>query len=467
MARACGTATPAAEVSRTSSSTTTRYTSGPAAGNNFGGPTGRPRHAEQLPTGTGEWLGTTAAGALYQRTDHTIAVGDDATLGWQLPRRITVWAIAPDGRRFAYLDAGTYDGVIVVRDLARRTELRSAPLASPTALTWLDDQTLVFATGTAKRPRLHRARVSTSIEPDEVIVEPDEGWFGHIASGGGRVVFNDLHPATRARIISRTAASGTVVTDLDRTTMAVVLGWTGADEMISWTRQSHTLELWKDDQARPTKIRVELEPASATLMDDTLIVALRDLGGRRVQAYSLVTGEQRWAQPESSAVRCAADRTAPCFSIRSAGGRDEVVRIDPATGVTDAKVLFAGDVVDLAVDARGERLIIAGQRKHLIELDATTGEHTRDIPTGMATARSVALDRMGGLLVTGTLAAGAYQVVSIRDQLTVLVTSSDEIPSLIRVNSDGSRLTTSARMYAPDAWLLELSTRCSRDPESC
>ncbi|MDQ3338639.1 MAG: serine/threonine protein kinase [Myxococcota bacterium] len=406
----------------------------------------------------GAWVGQTTVGHLFYRIGHGVSIHDGTRIvrEWPIPKIAELFVISPNKERVAILEADRFSGEIVVRDAARDVELRSSRIENPTALAWQDDRTLLYATGTTENPTIFRMAVTDRFGVPERLYTLDRGWFGELAAAGGRVYFIEMAPKSRARVVDRATQ---FTRELDASTVGAAMAWTGDDEFLTWHRTTGRIERRTIAGTLVlTEIKLAGEPANATLAGDTVIAAVRGAGGRALVAHSLSTGKRLWSHPPSTmlAIRCADDRQPPCFALRHTGGVDQLVAIDPTTGVTSTTVLHQGAIEDLAVNEAGDRIILAMRTGPMFEL-STDGTELAKYPTPFVTVRSVSYDRGEGFLIAGTLVRNTFQVGRLVDgQLTVIAHAENDLLSLVRPSRDGKRVLVHARVYAPVLWELPL-----------
>jgi len=408
---------------------------------------------------SGRWYGRTAIGDLVYRLkggDLFVFDGTREVTSWPVTGVIDVTAVSPNGNRVAWIETTRFKGRIVIRDLDTSTQVASDMLDAPTAIAWLDDGTLIYATGTLEQPRIQRAEISkTTFGEATQIYGSDVGWFGGLRVHGSTMYVMEMHPTTRARVIERTK-DGRAAHDLDNATAGAALAWTNDDKFLTWNRDTHRVDLRAGELVEITKLAIEGEPANATVADDALIVALRGNEGRRVLAVSRADGQPLWRHDDKRtlAVRCANDRHAPCFAIRSDGGTEQIVTLDPRTGELGTTPLYTGKFEDIAVSDDGKRLLVSPDGILVSELD-NTGKLVATYDTAMTNVRSLAFDPHGGILVGGTLARNNYQVrrvAAVGAKFEILSQADDDILSLVRPSRDGSRILVLARSFAPEIW---------------
>ena len=409
----------------------------------------------------GRWMGRTKRGDLVFRRDLpalTVMEGGSVVASWPTQPWVEVTAISPSGERVAYLETSRFSGTIVVHDLATGARLESARFDAPTALTWLDDHTLAYGTGTLEQPRIYRVEVTaTGFGTPVEIYGIDVGWFGQLRAHGTSLFATEMHPSTRVRVIDRSTKQ-TSVHDLDNATGGAALGWTGPDEYLTWNRDTRRVDRRRGLQIDLTRIALDGEPANATLADDTLIVTLRRPRGREAIALSRTDGTQLWRHGDhlTLAVRCANDEHAPCFAVRSSERGETVVTLDPRTGELGTTALWTGPVEDIAVSADGKRLLVASASRVITEIDPA-GKQLATHESPLTTIRSVAYDPTGGILVGGTWSRNNYQVGRVvGDKFHILSQADDDLMSLVRPSRDGRSVLVLARVFSPEVWRLEL-----------
>jgi hypothetical protein len=425
--------------------------------------------ATRTDTPDATWIGRARDGDLYLETSDPATRADlvlrlvgkaGAIRSWTLPALIEVFATSPDGRRFAYLvDSSRFSGRIEVLDLAGGAPVATGRLIEPTAVTWLDSDTLLYATGTAEQPTIQRARVTADgVGPATVLYRRESGWFSLLRASPGRVYFVDAQPSARARMIDRGGA-GTSVQDYAPTVVAAGLGWQDGDEFLAWTSATRTVERRSARQPRgSTPVLLAGEPANATLAGELLIAAVRKSGGRDVVASSLTDGTSPWqhVRDGTSVVRCAGDRAPPCFAVHGTEiGHQQLVTLDPATGAMGTRVILEGVIDDIAVRADGQRILVSN-RTAIREIDLD-GAETTHFPPLLPSIRSVAYDPRGGILLAGTLRQNTYQIGRYADgRYTLLAQTDNDILSMVRPSPSGEQILVLARTFDPELWTLPL-----------
>ncbi|MBA3453430.1 MAG: protein kinase [Deltaproteobacteria bacterium] len=410
---------------------------------------------------SGFWYGRTKLGdVVHHYSEQLMTISDQGkeVRRWALDGNANEVATSPDGRRVAYIDAARFTGKLAVRNVETGSLLTSAEVVSPTSLTWENNETLLYATGTLEQPRIMRVSIAGGRfgTPTEVF-GLDTGWFGPMAMRGNRLYLIQMQPSPRARLVDRTGGASSS-RDLDHA--SVSLGWIGNGEYLSWSRNTHSVERRAEDAIELTRAVLDGEPANATNAGDVLITAVRRPAGREAIGVSRSTGAQLWRHQDGKtlAVRCAADLHAPCYAIRVHADEDQIVSLDPATGELGTTPIFRGKAEDVAVAANGKRLLVVGDVDQITELEPTGRVvSTSEVP--MITVRSVAYDPRGGFLVGGTKSRNNYLVGQMRDGVWQLVMQSDDdILSFVRPSPDGNQVLVLARVYAPEVWQIQLAT---------
>ncbi len=434
-------------------------------------------HAEPEPRDLGGvWLGTTVAGdLLYLDAGYNLGVvGRDGVV--QRWSRAEVVALSPDRRRVAYIENGRFTGTIVVRDVTKpESIIRSAPLDEPVALAWRDDTTLLYAIGTLDHPQIRSAIVDdTSCRlTSDVILEEPVGWYGALAFGGGRLLFQEMRPQPNGRMVDLEAHRSE---DLDSVILGI--GWASDGELITWDRGVHEVEVraYSNPSGRRTGGRLGAEPANATTAGNTLIATLRQSGGRDVVAYSLAHSEVaaaplwRGDDRRTLAVRCAGDRAPPCYALRLVSEtRNDVVTIDPVTGALGTDPVFTtARIEDIAISPDGKRMYVVGPDNpnkpvrvvdlatravsDIVPIDASTNK-----PHRLMVVRSVAVGADGTVFIASTVGRNLYEVGSVLDgRYTRLAKASDQVLAFVRLSPDRKRLVFVARSYAPKLRVMTL-----------
>ncbi|MBP6633937.1 MAG: serine/threonine protein kinase [Kofleriaceae bacterium] len=422
----------------------------------------------------GEWLGRMLDGDIVRVTDErgtqTLRViGADGTERFSIPTTeavITLAAVSPDGRRFAFIEGVRFAGRIAVADLATRSIHRSTLIPELTAVTWAGDRHLVYAVGTLIEPTIHRVEFTADgFSPPRELYRRARGWFGQMAGSAERVIFTDTAPTFRGYVQAQAAAPAR---PLDAATVAATLGWSARGELLTWNRTTGRVEVTgADGLIRPLPPSLDADPANATRADDVLIAALRRPDGRQLVAVDLGSGAERWRAATGTlfAVRCADDAHPPCFAISDlpATGAstdpvdtDQVVTsIDPATGALGPVVHRASELSDLAVSPDGTRLAVFERERRLVEVEvATRALHELTVP--LSTLRSLAYGAAGSLIVGGTHTGSRYRILAIdrAGQTTVLAEHDSEMLALARPSPDRTALAYTARTFSPTLYEL-------------
>ena len=407
----------------------------------------------ELDPPAGAWIGSVAGGDLVVRPGAggagvlALAVGKTTLHAWQLDgSRSETWAISPSRRRVAYVMTGKFDGHLVVIDVVSGKTWRSGKLADPTSVAFANDDEIVY--GMASDRRIYAAPLTESgVGTARVVHALDRGVAGRILTGGGRMLYVEIDPVTRVRVIQREPLR---VHDYEPSQVSGEVGWTAEGAQLTRNPATHAIEARMLDSTVPLPVKIDGEPANATLAGDILIVAERDTGGRKLVARSLKTGEVLWTHPAgtSLAARCARDLAPPCYvALRLAGEpeRYEIVKLDPATGVTDRRSIYTGGLDDFALDATGAHAVIADGGAGLREVDIATGDAST-VETKLAYARSVAYDAANQILVAGSQDLGTY-VIGMTDRTTfsTLTVAEGEILSLVRSAPKGDEILTQSR----------------------
>ncbi|MDB4962644.1 MAG: serine/threonine protein kinase with repeat [Myxococcales bacterium] len=408
----------------------------------------------------GMWLGRTTLGDLIHTIEDqrlSIIDGDRTVRSWDVSAGVDATLASPDRTKVAYIESTRFTGKIIVRDIVPDRRFVSESLVSPTSVSWLDDTTLLYATGTLEQPRIYRVsiagdRFGTPVE----IYGLEAGWFGPMRVHADRLYLILMQPTPRGRLVDRTGgASSSSYLDL----ASVSLGWLTDREFLSWSSNTHRIE------RRATTTTIELtkavldgEAANATTAGDVVIASVRKTAGRQTIGVSRSTGAQLWRHGDGKtlAVRCAGDLKPPCYAIRVLEHEDQVVTIVPETGELGTTPVHRGKVEDLAVSLDGTKIVLVGKRSEAIEIDPTGAVLSTSL-LPLTTLRSVAYDPRGGILVGGTLTRNNFQVGQFHNgEWKLLAQSDDDILSFVRPSPDGNRVLVLARVYAPEVWQLQL-----------
>ena len=448
----------------------------------------RLRFGQTLPFAVVEWTpATDATRALWQRADWERWLGQldgqDVVArqrpgGWtlglaapgagevrelaQLEGQVPVAVGSPDGHRLALLLERRYDGQLALLGPGG-IEARSAWIPALTAVHWLDDRTLIYATGTVDLPTLWAAPlVDGALGPPRRLYLRPRGWFGQLAVAADRVLFIDSGATFRCRVIDRRAA-GASARELDPAAVGATLAWLDEATFVTWNRASGLLE--RHQLAGPvgaTAARLDGEVVNATRADDVVIAALRRDTGRELVAVSLTDGRELWRRPPGfgRGVRCADDAAAPCAVIHDGEGDDQSLAwIDPRTGEVGATFGARGRVDDVAVTRGGAEVLIADGTRQIKRVELASGAVT-PIEVGVA-PRALAADPRGGVLVTGTRVVTQYVLVRVDGATTEeLMQSRDDLLFLPRPSPGGGAISVMGRLFLPA--LYELPRRALR-----
>ena len=361
-------------------------------------------------------------------------------------RPIVQLAVAPARRRFAFVDAlTTTSSAIRICDGAAARTLVSAPITDLSALTWLDDDTLLYATGSGNGSKLYRVSATAAglVAPAEVYQYGErDSWIGALASASGRIVMSLVASAFETHMFDRSA---TLVDDpLDPVSASAPLGWRDESGYFTWNRTTNEIELRSVAHGVPAvrQSTVQGEPANVTRAGEILIVASRTDNGRRVDAIALGEPTPRWsAAPGSLAfVRCAGDQSEPCVAGAVKHGQIEIRAIDPRSGVLGKMVVAAADIEDAAIDPTGTSLawLVATSEVELQPLDGTAPPTL--VASHLSSAHSLAFAPHGGVLVSRAV-GDAREIVRVYDGTSeTLVRTGATIISMIRPSPTGDRL---------------------------
>ena len=191
-----------------------------------------------------------------------------------------------------------------------------------------------------------------------------------------------------------------------------------------------------------------------------MIASLRTVHGREVAAYSLAHSTPPadgsattplWRHPDLQAVRCAGDKARPCFAVIARDEFDQVVSIDPDTGVLGNEILYTGAIEDIAVSTHGDRIHVGDRApKGIAHIDV----HGTVISTTLMfrpLIRSLACSDDRAILVAGTKHTNLYQVGVIEgDSYQMLTETENDILSLVRPSDDGSQVLFLSRTFSPE-----------------
>ena len=403
------------------------------------------------PMQTMHWLGQLATGELvsndwgFRQLEILTASGPRAVS--RLGRGgVMVVAISPSRRAFAFIDAkNPHIGVVRVVDDQGHEVAGSPELPDVTAVAWLDDHTLLFATGSMGNSTVYRADATAEglARARPLYTDPERGrWIAALAIGGSRIVSILATSTFESRFLRRDNENNTA---LDALAVSAVLGWYDADSYYTWNRNSEEIELRHlDARTLPVRTGSKLhgDPANATRAGIVIIAALRAVGGRQIEAIAVGEATPRWTRPPGvlELVRCAGDVAEPCVAgVTTPAGTTELRRIDPATGTLGELIVAASDIADAAIDRDGRQLAwLDGVAMYQRALDAPADPPTRI--ASLSSPRTIAFDPTGGILASvsddDSRDLRRYQ----GGRVEVLVRSPVTTLSLVRPSPDGAMI---------------------------
>jgi len=369
-------------------------------------------------------------------------------------KNIDIVMTSPDLRRVAYIEGGRFTGTISVRDVVTGKVITSGVIDEPMTIEWLGPTTLMYANSTMHDPSIYRVEVGEGFGTPELIHTRPTGWFSDLAYGGGKIFLVSMEPLPRGVALDR---RNPTMGRKELDSVSLGIGWDAADRMVTWNKANKQLSSHAG--------KLDGEPANTTRSGDTLIAAVRALGGRRAIAVSLSTGRELWRHEDKRtiAVRCAADREPPCFAVRYIDeDHDEVFTLDPETGKLGAKSIYQQrKIEDIAVRADGKQLLVT-QGAAVLEISSDGASVTKrdlldvDGKVRLNLIRSVAYTK-DGLLVSGTIGRNAYEVAHWSEGKYVpLDYASDKILMLVRASSDATQIVYLGRGYDPKLFRMHL-----------
>lgn len=414
--------------------------------------------------GGGYWIGTFGAGELYLPDDaarHLVI--HDASGTHELPsesvRPLRTWAIAPRAERVAFVELAVAGSRIRVLDTQGQGFV-SPRIEDISAMTWLDDDTLVYVVGSTDGSTVYQARATPEglTKPERLYRSARGGWLGSIAARGHRIVAGWFTTTYESRVHVRESRTER---PLDKMAASAALGWLDDTTFLALGADGRVERQSIDPTVLPegTPLRLSGEPANATRAGTTLVVALRGQNGRVVVAYDLGSPTPLWSKPvgELTFVRCAGDRQLPCIAGKvRPGGLIDLVRIDPTTGVLDDKVLGAGVIADAAIDDAGTTIAWIQDNRSVLVRDIGATTPPRQFGASYGGNHTIAFDPMGGVLasvyypegrVIGTYREGIPDVERVLNAGAALV-------SLVRPSPNGKVISFRARTFVGD--LVEL-----------
>ena len=416
-----------------------------------------------IPANASRWMGSLDHSELFSpiHADRKLFIFDNATgqsIDVTSDSFVDLLSIAPNRQRFAFADSGKYRGVIRVVDSGGRNAFSSDEMSSPTALTWFDDNTLLYAitSSSGKGTDLLSAKATADgmRHPTKLYhYEEADHWLGGIASSGGRIIASLTISTFQSTLVD--AFGNRTQTTLDRNAFSAPLAWRDANSFWTWNLATGNVELHHLDNTPSTilPIRLSDNPANATRAGDTLIVALRSNGGRRIEAYSLTDGTLRWtaAMGVLQFVRCAGDAAPPCIAGRVVDNvRVELGRIDPATGIISDVVVGPSALEDAAVSADGNTIAFAPNDSKVITqafaADAVRTPRGELLPQSNV-IYSIVFGQNGDIFITRRAIEAEIQIIHVDDRVEKFIDSGANILSLIRPSPDGAHVLFRARRF--------------------
>ena len=417
----------------------------------------------KVPDNANRWLGSLDHSELFSplHAEHQLFLFDHRTnrsIVMHSDSVVESLTISPDRTRFAFADSGKFNGVITVVDSSGTAVISSDRIQTPTGLTWFDDSTLLYSTkpSGATSSYLFAAKATPDglRHPTQIYRYDDPNWWIGGLKGNGNHVFALLTKSTfQSVLVDITDKHPQVM--LDTTVVSAPLAWRDGNSFWAWNLGTHAVELHDVDEAPPTttRVRIDADPANATRAGDILIVALRAQGGRRIEAYSLTDGSQRWkADPGALLfVRCAGDDKPPCVAGRQVDNvRVELCRIDPATGQVGDVVVDASELEDTAVSRDGTTLAYVPNDSSVVTqpfiLGAPRTLHGEKLERSSA-IHSIAFDSTGSILVTRRGVETKVVILHPDGTSEQTIHSTANILSFIRPSPDGSHLFYRARRF--------------------
>jgi len=412
----------------------------------------------------GYWLGQFGTGDVYLPTDDSRhLVLRDTTGMHELPsdsvRQLRTWAIAPGHQRLAFVELALAGTRIRVIDPAGQG-ITSPRVEDISAMTWLDDDTLMYVVGSTDGSTLYQARATPAglAKPTLLYRSAKGGWLGSLAARGNRIVAGWYTSTYETRLHVRESRTER---PLDKMAASAALGWIDETTFLAAGADGRIERQSIDARVLPqgTSVRLSGEPANATLAGNILVVALRGQNGRSIAAFDLDSPTPLWTTPVGTLtfVRCAGDRKRPCVAGKQkAGGLLDIVSIDPATGTLDDVVLASGVIADAAIDDAGTLLAwISDNRQTLVrELDGTAPP--RELGPGHGGSHTISFAPGGGVLASVYHPEGRVIVAYREGTLGVdkVLNAGSALVSLLRPSPDGKVLTFRARTFIGD--LVEL-----------
>jgi serine/threonine protein kinase len=404
------------------------------------------------PPTSGAWLGSIAAGELYLATGVSRGIEIRAASGTRRApgfeqQPVRLWSIAPSRKRFAFFDGrDRSSGVIRVVDAATLATTVSPTLVDISALSWLDDDTLVYAEGDSGHAALYRASASEHGLASAQLVYDRRGhddWIGMLGAHAGRVIA--IFAGAESENVLLDATGKPTVLD------TIPLVWRDGGHLLALNPSSHRVEDRPlAGSATVTEARIADGPVNATRADDMLIVSMRGAEGRLVEAYDTRESAPKWSIAPLSFVRCAGDTAAPCIAGSSVpGGSTELRRIDPRTGALGDVVVPGAAIDDAAIDRTGTRVAWIEDFSFVRARSLTGGEITT-LASNLGGMHTIAFDANGDVLVAFALGSGR-QILRIHDgKLEPVLTDPANMIGVVRGSPDGTHLFYRRRIFVFD-----------------
>ena len=407
---------------------------------------------------SGFWIGRLTIGDLFLPSDvarHMVVQSPTGTTA--LPsdslRPIRLFAIAPDRDRVAFVEYGDAGERIRVIDATGRGFV-SAQLQDLAAISWLDDQTLIYSVGSSHGSTLYTARMTPEgfANPSRIYQSESGGWLGSLAARPNRIIASWFTSSFETRIHTREATER----PLDKSAVSAALGWLDDSTFLAYSSSTGRVERASTEPTvlpQPTSMRLPGDPANATRVGDLVIVALRGTAGTRtVLAHDLREATPRWtaAPGELLFVRCAGDRQLPCVAGKHVGATVKLLPIDPQTGKLGDTVIAEGGIADAAIDDAGTHVVFIVDNRDLLIRPLDLSVPAQPLLPVRSANHSLAIDPLGGVLAS-VYALDGRELARINDgKATTVLHAGTALLSLIRPSPDGKLILFRARTLVGD-----------------
>jgi serine/threonine protein kinase len=399
------------------------------------------------------WFGELTVGSLIDTNptlmSTTLQIEGHPELQWATNERIEHLSIAPDRKHFAYVATN----LVVVVDIEANSTT-SLPCVEVSALTWSSDSELLYAAGTSQAPTIYRVAYDRQgFGQPQLMFQRPTGWIGELLAASGHIYMVLNNPIFQGS----TSGSDLQRPQTERITVdgGGFLSWLDNGDWLAWDSSTLRVQRVHDNLATATAMVLTSDAANASRDGDSLIVATRRSGVREVTAYSITSGARLWSHGAGvlRAVRCAGDRSAPCFAVKEAdvAGGYAIVAINSKNGELSPELFRVNRAEDFAVALDGSRIAFATMTTSLTEY-SSSGELLRMLGSDIANVRTITYAGADSWYIggVGTSTNHSVQYVDGNGKSpNAQLSSEGSVISLIRLSIDGTQLGWVRRRFDP------------------